>query len=82
MFAMFDTFGSWLQEQQDRKDAVGEFARVIWTSFTSGDCPYYSGALDWREHYKQTLPDEKFAVVNGLLIGAFKAYADDILNTN
>jgi len=82
MFAMFDSFGTWLQEQHDRKGAVGDFARITWLSFTSGDCPYYSHALEWRDHYKKTLSDDKYERLIANLKIAFKTYAEEVLHLN
>jgi hypothetical protein len=76
---MFESFGTWLQEQHDRKGPVGDFARLAWTSFTSGDCHNHSSALEWRDHYQRTLPKEKYAVVQTLLKETFTAYAEEIL---
>ena len=77
---MFETFGSWLQEQQDRKDDTGEFARVCWLSFTSGDCRYFDNVMDWRAYFKKRLLPEKFEKADALLKCAFTDYAEQILH--
>lgn len=80
IFGMFDLFGSWLQEQEDRKDDVGEFARLCWTAFTAGDCRYYSHVMDWRAFFQRRLSAEKFEKADALLKCAFAEYAEEVLH--
>jgi len=72
-------FGEWLDEQRDRNDDVGRFARLCWDDFTSGCARWFSGAVEWRDHFVALHPD-RADFMFGLLREAFVAYADDVVS--
>ena len=71
-------FAEWLDEQRHRDDEVGKFARLAWEDFTSGCARWFSGAVEWRDHFAKAHPD-KTEYMFSLLREAFVAYADDKL---
>lgn len=70
-------FGEWLDEQRKRDDDIGRFARLCWEDFTSGCARWFSGAVEWRDHFMKVHPD-KTDLMFDLLRKAFVAYADEV----
>lgn len=64
-------------DQDDRDDAVGELARLLFTDYNAGCALMYKDPLGWMEHFKQA-HRKSFEKVKDMLGEAYTEYIDTL----